>query len=76
MGSSFNAYVRELVKRDTEPKSDLAKEMFAFMEEHPPRFPDAKWTRGEIHEHDCRKVKVGKVFIDSNISTTGNPSGA
>jgi hypothetical protein len=53
-GSSFNAYVRELVKRDIEPETDLAKEMFVFMEEHPPQFPDAKWTREEIHERGGR----------------------
>ena len=49
-GTSFNAYVRQLIDQDTLGDGTWVDGLFDFMDQHPLRTPEATWTREELHE--------------------------
>ena len=50
LGTSFNAYVRELIAQDINGDGSWVHSLFDFMDQHPLRTPDVTWTREELHE--------------------------
>ena len=49
-GTSFNAYVRNLVARDTQPKDDWLQGLFDLMDENPLDSGGITWKREDLHE--------------------------
>jgi len=49
-GSSFNAYVRQLVIQDAQGDGTWTEELFNFMDQHPLSAEGISWTREELYE--------------------------
>ena len=50
LGTSFNAYVRQLVAHDAVGDGSQMDDMFKFMDKHPLPTPEATWTREGLYE--------------------------
>ena len=50
LGTSFNAYVRQLVTHDSQGDDSQFEALFSFMDAHPLVNPNAPWTREELYE--------------------------
>jgi hypothetical protein len=49
-GVSFNAYVRQLIRQDTQDNTEWIEELFDFMDRHPLGAEGITWSREELHE--------------------------
>jgi hypothetical protein len=49
-GASFNAYVRKLIKQDTQGDGTWIDDLFLFMDQHPLDAQMVTWVRGELYE--------------------------
>jgi hypothetical protein len=49
-GTSFNAYVRQLVTQDVQIRKSWLHDVFACMDQHPLDSKSVTWTREELHE--------------------------